>query len=451
MTSDLNKGISLIEYNYLNLPEHIVYSSDYEISYLYTASGQKLKKIVNTGSGTVTTDYAGNFVYNTTGDLEYFTMGEGRMTPISGQPGQYQPEYFMTDHLGNVRLVYADYQNDGVMEILQETHYYPFGQSLGGLNYTNNVLNKLKYNGKELETENNLQWYDYGFRRYDPQLGRWHVMDAMAEKYKGVSGYVYVQNNPICYVDLLGFDALNITRGSGLGGSFNYFLSEFGFNYIERTVVDDEGEIISHDESADKGIYEVDEEGNETRVGTELPYVDYLVGSYLLKYTDGTWSPYTLTLNERPPKGWEVHKINIDNNFFIFALALHWEIGNGEPVEVNTKDIGLNEYNWEELDDYTKVYDDGTMRVDLFDLFGALGFFSQRALSFGRIILKPLDGNSNQYYIVPNELDFRFDPDATFLRNEGARFGGFLMGRCYNEIPLFNLIFTSEAKLFFWR
>ena len=42
--------------------------------------------------------------------------------------------------------------------------------------------NKSKYNGKELETFNNFETLDYGERMYDPTIGRWNVVDPMAEK-----------------------------------------------------------------------------------------------------------------------------------------------------------------------------------------------------------------------------------------------------------------------------
>jgi len=156
---------------------------------------------VNDGTNPeIRTDYAGRFVYNND-ELEYFLMEEGRIVEVEGIPGQYRPEYFLCDHLGDVRVVFSDTDEDGTPEILQENHYYPFGLTMGSLNYVNNTENKLKYNGKELDDGNNLRWYDYGFRRYDPQLGRWHVMDAMAERYKNNSPYNYVANNPVSFID----------------------------------------------------------------------------------------------------------------------------------------------------------------------------------------------------------------------------------------------------------
>ncbi|WP_425637961.1 RHS repeat-associated core domain-containing protein [Algoriphagus yeomjeoni] len=86
--------------------------------------------------------------------------------------------------------------------VVQENHYYPFGMTIAGLDYSyNNHSNKFLYNGKELIEDNGLQYYDYGARMYDPAIGRWGVVDPMADSYQAFSPYNYTLNNPIAFTD----------------------------------------------------------------------------------------------------------------------------------------------------------------------------------------------------------------------------------------------------------
>ncbi|WP_373427990.1 RHS repeat domain-containing protein [Chryseobacterium sp. WLY505] len=105
--------------------------------------------------------------------------------------------YNYTDHLGNVRLSYA--KNGAGTEIIEESNYYPFGLKHEGYNgLTGNPLYQYKYNGKELQESG---MYDYGARMYMPDIGRWGVVDPLAEKMTRHSPYNYAFDNPMRFID----------------------------------------------------------------------------------------------------------------------------------------------------------------------------------------------------------------------------------------------------------
>ncbi len=76
-------------------------------------------------------------------------------------------------------------------------HYYPFG----GVFASTGNAQPYKYNGKEFDTKKGLNWYDYGARHYDAALGRWLVVDPLAEKMSAWSPYSYCYNSPVKLVD----------------------------------------------------------------------------------------------------------------------------------------------------------------------------------------------------------------------------------------------------------
>jgi RHS repeat-associated protein len=148
-----------------------------------------------------TTDYSGIFNY-TDNHLDYILTSEGRLK-WNDHDHLFYAEYFIKDHLGNVRSIISSDPNQHIF--VQGTDYYPFGMEIPEYGSSDN---QLKYNSKELQTEAKLNWYDYGARFYDPALGRFYIPDPMSEDHQDYTTYHYCFNNPINLIDPLGMDTI---------------------------------------------------------------------------------------------------------------------------------------------------------------------------------------------------------------------------------------------------
>jgi RHS repeat-associated protein len=205
MTQDLNKNLTNITYNHLNLPKQHTFTSG-NIMYVYDALGTKLEKKVTEGSSVTTTRYANGYVYkedNAGEVLEFFNHPEGYVD-ASGSGYEYVYQY--KDHLGNVRLSYSDTDGDGQIaaatEILEENNYYPFGLKHKG--YNSSITGRdhqYGFGNREEIDELGLGVLDFGERNYQPELGRWFNIDPFAEFMRNQSPYNFGFNNPIYFSD----------------------------------------------------------------------------------------------------------------------------------------------------------------------------------------------------------------------------------------------------------
>ena len=191
LTKDLNKGISNIQYNCLNLPTSVGYSSGGFSQFGYTADGVKRREILHTvsGAGDIPSYivYCGNVIYEDN-VAKFLLTEEGYVTLADNTY-----HYYVKDHQGNNRLVV---NSSGTVE--EVNHYYPFG---GLFASSSPSVQPYKYNGKELNTKKGVNWYDYGARQYDAALGQFTTVDPLAEKYSSTNPFAYCLNNPINSID----------------------------------------------------------------------------------------------------------------------------------------------------------------------------------------------------------------------------------------------------------
>lgn len=106
--------------------------------------------------------------------------------------------------------------------VIQTDDYYPFGLTFNSYSRENSTANNYLYNGKELQDELDLGWYDYVARQYDPAIGRFMSLDPASSNYHSWTPYHYVMNNPIIFIDPTGmFTELYNEDGKKIGEDKN--------------------------------------------------------------------------------------------------------------------------------------------------------------------------------------------------------------------------------------
>ena len=192
MTTDGRKNLQ-ISYNVLNLQQRLMQGGTTMADYTYLSDGTKCGVVDNINNGY---DYLGSLVYSRSGSTRTFesaVFGGGRIVYSSGA---YSPYYYTTDHLGSTRVI-----TNISGTVVERNDYYPFGGKHSNASYPQLTVNRQKFNGKELQTTGNTGFLDYGARMYDDVIGRWGVVDPMAEQRQLVSPYNFVQNNPLVRID----------------------------------------------------------------------------------------------------------------------------------------------------------------------------------------------------------------------------------------------------------
>lgn len=226
--TDKNKGITSITYNHLNLPVEIVFNNSKtdKIIYLYDAAGAKIQKTLSEGQNSFYIDYLGGYQYKNA-TLQFFSTGAGYAErTLVGGSGAYSYVFQYQDHLGNVRMNFAagKYANTAVVK--EENNYYPLGlkhqnynmtyleyQDIEGelelyppVSSTTKLKYNYRYNAQEFEGSLGLNMNEMDFRQYDPAIGRFVAIDALAPMSSSMSPYHFAKNNSVFFSDPSGLD-----------------------------------------------------------------------------------------------------------------------------------------------------------------------------------------------------------------------------------------------------
>ena len=256
MTSDLNKGITSIEYNALNLPRRITFADGHITEYLYDASGRKLQtkylvdnravfaasisgetdedELMTSADSTsvetlLTRDYVENYIYADS-VFERVLTPNGDFSVGSGY------RYYIKDYQGNTAncVPYTGTAN--------WRYYYPYGFPIEA-DAKNDDVRHL-YSGKELDRMHQLGWYDFHARMLDPLRGQFTTLDPLCEIDYAISPYAFCRNNPVMNTDRTGcvvetlWDVANIVMGA------NSFVDNVSAGNVTAAVVDGVGIVV---------------------------------------------------------------------------------------------------------------------------------------------------------------------------------------------------------------
>jgi RHS repeat-associated protein len=236
MTTNLNKNISTIKYNFLNLSDTIQMGNGHMVINLYDETGDKAFTMHYTATGStvsmpigstlmhnsvgyttasaVATMYIDNLVYEEWA-IDKIQISDGlliRSNATTASTPTFTYHYYLKDHLGNNRVMLHD-AGDATPVIDQVNNYYPFGMEYGESAEDQNEVTCQNYlfGGKEFERKFEVNLYDFEARAYDNM--RFTTMDPLAEKYYSISPYAYCSNNPIMHIDPTG-KADELTSGT---------------------------------------------------------------------------------------------------------------------------------------------------------------------------------------------------------------------------------------------
>ncbi|MCK4666953.1 RHS repeat-associated core domain-containing protein, partial [Candidatus Dependentiae bacterium] len=226
----------LYEYNYDNMMTHYVRPKpvmknnriemevESELNMEYDVNGIRIIKkcYPNTSDSTIYIYEGGEVVLEITYEQipknKYlFTYAGGKKVSrtsfnIDGTIDLDSRKYFHQNFLGSIAMIT---DKDGNIE--EHNKYEPFGDILWSKSYID-TDNDYKFTGKKRDKESNLDYFNA--RYLDTKLGRFMKVDVVTGNVKNpqtLNRWVYVLNNPLRYIDILGlYEEIVVSGGPSI-------------------------------------------------------------------------------------------------------------------------------------------------------------------------------------------------------------------------------------------
>ncbi|HSX04128.1 MAG TPA: RHS repeat-associated core domain-containing protein [Rhabdochlamydiaceae bacterium] len=191
-----------VEYVY-DAQDHLIQyqDKDYQVSYTYDAQGHRLSKSVN-GEITFYVNDVRSSISQVLAELNvdytvksFYVYGLSRLCQFD--PSKLDCQFYLYDHPDRNVIALADME-----QLCKSYTYEPFGTLKGPISKTSNHFT---FAGEHYEEETGLIYLRN--RYYDPEIGRFLSADPQLEKGinpQSFNPYVYVENNPINFIDPLG-------------------------------------------------------------------------------------------------------------------------------------------------------------------------------------------------------------------------------------------------------
>jgi RHS repeat-associated protein len=180
------------------------------------------------------------------------------------------------NHLGNVLTVFSDRkfpQNSGgdvsgfKAELFTSQDYYPFGMVMPGRSFSSDSY-RYGFNGKE--TDNEVKGvgtqYDYGFRIYDPRLGKFLSVDPLSNSFPWYTPYQFAGNKPIAAVDLDGLEEWIVYNNTNADGVVTTHITHY--TDLQGYSIDIDAKVHGKKDATNKTIMVINYDADGKRLPT---------------------------------------------------------------------------------------------------------------------------------------------------------------------------------------